>query len=255
MDLEQRVKMLEQEVALLKGQIQASLLDIQEQLLMNTYPALRAEGASQPDMRAQVIDTVPEPPAPVVQAVRPEPKADSEPPAAYPRVEISIEEAVPVVQKVRLQPVYEESRPEPPAAEPAVSTPVKQMFLDELPNDYEDETLPMQVPAPPPAQLAWDTFDRLAEWVAHAIEETSVEQTAALVEIYAQRGLILPETRDVLVQAIDLYSFYETNGSLDVDFEEPAFQVQTPRERRRDLILRLVAGFHSLDEGSEESHG
>src|SRR5690606_32075826 len=43
MDLEQRVTMLEQEVQILKNQIQATLLDIQEHLLTNAYPSLRAE--------------------------------------------------------------------------------------------------------------------------------------------------------------------------------------------------------------------
>ena len=43
MQLQHRIKILEQELEILKNQIQKSLLDIQEQLLANTYPALRAE--------------------------------------------------------------------------------------------------------------------------------------------------------------------------------------------------------------------
>src|SRR5450432_2809169 len=43
MDMEQRVKILEQELEILKGQIQATLLEIQEHILTNAYPALRAE--------------------------------------------------------------------------------------------------------------------------------------------------------------------------------------------------------------------
>lgn len=45
MNLEQRVQALEQELQILKHQIQATLLDIREQLLNNTYPELRAENA------------------------------------------------------------------------------------------------------------------------------------------------------------------------------------------------------------------
>lgn len=41
-DLEQRVQALEQELQILKNQIQVILLDIQEQVLSNTYPSLRA---------------------------------------------------------------------------------------------------------------------------------------------------------------------------------------------------------------------
>ncbi|MBI5671464.1 MAG: hypothetical protein HZC41_26020 [Chloroflexi bacterium] len=45
MELEQRVQALEQEMQVLKNQIQATLLDIQEYLLTNKYPTLRAEDA------------------------------------------------------------------------------------------------------------------------------------------------------------------------------------------------------------------
>lgn len=43
MDMEQRVKTLEQEMKVLKNQIQKTLLDIQEQVLLQYHPALRAE--------------------------------------------------------------------------------------------------------------------------------------------------------------------------------------------------------------------
>jgi hypothetical protein len=53
MDLEQRMQALEQELAILKNQIQATLLDIREQVLNNSYPALRAENVlAEPDAGA-----------------------------------------------------------------------------------------------------------------------------------------------------------------------------------------------------------
>jgi hypothetical protein len=42
-ELEQRVKTLEYEVKLLKNEVQRTLLDIQEQVLVHYYPALRTE--------------------------------------------------------------------------------------------------------------------------------------------------------------------------------------------------------------------
>lgn len=48
MDLEHRVAALEQELQILKNQIQATLLDIREHLLNNTYPALKAEEVKAP---------------------------------------------------------------------------------------------------------------------------------------------------------------------------------------------------------------
>jgi len=43
MDLEKKVQILEQEIEILKNQIQATLLDIKEQMLTHTYPVLRAD--------------------------------------------------------------------------------------------------------------------------------------------------------------------------------------------------------------------
>jgi len=43
MELEQRVKVLEYELKILKNEIQRTLLDIQEQVLVHYYPSLRAE--------------------------------------------------------------------------------------------------------------------------------------------------------------------------------------------------------------------
>lgn len=43
MNAEQRIQALEKELEILKNQIQVSLLDIQEHLLTNAYPALRSE--------------------------------------------------------------------------------------------------------------------------------------------------------------------------------------------------------------------
>lgn len=46
MDIEQRVKSLEQEMKILKNQVQKTLLDIQEQILVHYHPALRTEDES-----------------------------------------------------------------------------------------------------------------------------------------------------------------------------------------------------------------
>jgi hypothetical protein len=44
--LEQRIKSLEYEMKILKSEVQRTLLDIQEQILVHYYPTLRAEDAS-----------------------------------------------------------------------------------------------------------------------------------------------------------------------------------------------------------------
>lgn len=49
MALEDRVKALEQEMKVLKNEIQSTLLDIQEQVLIHRYPSLRAEESLPPE--------------------------------------------------------------------------------------------------------------------------------------------------------------------------------------------------------------
>ncbi|MBC7337323.1 MAG: hypothetical protein H5U01_13805, partial [Clostridia bacterium] len=62
MDLEQRIRKLEDELKILKNQIQATLLDIEEQLMGHYYPSLRSSTPEQPDpppsMRLRERDNV-----------------------------------------------------------------------------------------------------------------------------------------------------------------------------------------------------
>jgi hypothetical protein len=72
MDLEKRVQQLEEELEILKNQIQMTLLDIQEQLLTNAYPSLRSEhqpsAPNMPAPQAPASVYTPPPPEPVAQA-------------------------------------------------------------------------------------------------------------------------------------------------------------------------------------------
>jgi hypothetical protein len=56
MNAEQRIQALEQELEILKNQIQVSLLDIQEYLLTNAYPALRSDAGQPPVNNTNVVD-------------------------------------------------------------------------------------------------------------------------------------------------------------------------------------------------------
>jgi len=71
-ELEQRVKTLEYEIKILKNEIQRTLLDIQEQILIHYYPSLRSEETQPPASVAQAVEAArakrgeqpPAPPAP-----------------------------------------------------------------------------------------------------------------------------------------------------------------------------------------------
>ncbi len=58
MTLEQKVKTLEYEMKILKNEIQQTLLDIQEQLLLHYYPSLRTSESSPPDGILRSIEAI-----------------------------------------------------------------------------------------------------------------------------------------------------------------------------------------------------
>lgn len=56
MELEQRVKALEYEIKILKNEIQRTLLEIQEQVLLHYYPALRSDESAPSEAIIQSLD-------------------------------------------------------------------------------------------------------------------------------------------------------------------------------------------------------
>jgi hypothetical protein len=118
MELEQRVKTLEYEVKILKNEVQRTLLDIQEQVLIHYYPMLRIDEPKPSDGTVQAVEqlrarnSVPAPAASAAPAAPPiaspapaapiaAPPAASAPSAA-PAV-ASVEAAAPTVKKVSLE--------------------------------------------------------------------------------------------------------------------------------------------------------
>jgi hypothetical protein len=112
MELEQRVKMLEQEVEVLKHQLQTTLLDIQELLLTNAYPSLRSEESGS-----------------ARTASRKMPQAVEEP----------VEQVVPVIRRVSLEAADNEDEETPYAevVEPARKAATKKAVRAPLPADDE----------------------------------------------------------------------------------------------------------------------
>lgn len=250
MDLENRVKQLEQEVAVLKGQIQTTLLDIQEQLLTNAYPALRSEAFQapvaprrEPEHARQDAVTAAPPDAPAAPAVAELPPVAMRPLASLPEQDCP---PAPVIQ-VRIAPSAEDTLVQP--------SPIRTLRIDDSAAD--NKPLPLQEIIPAGEELGHSMVDQLADWTASSVEDIGVERTLALVESYARRGKLTAAMRETLLQAINLYSFYESNGALDVEFEalSPLERSMTPRERRRHLIVRLVDGFLSMNDSPGGAHG
>ena len=58
MELEQRVKALEYEMKILKNEVQRTLLDIQEQILVHYYPQLRIEESRPSDGTVAAVEAI-----------------------------------------------------------------------------------------------------------------------------------------------------------------------------------------------------
>ncbi|MBZ0275990.1 MAG: hypothetical protein K8I60_07595 [Anaerolineae bacterium] len=103
MDLEKRVQELEQELLILKNQIQTTLLDIQEQLLTQTYPALRSSAPTQP-AAVPMPESTHHPVAPV-SSYTPPPVNDSPADTGTIKVrKVSLNDVLPQVQEPPRQP-------------------------------------------------------------------------------------------------------------------------------------------------------
>jgi hypothetical protein len=73
MELEQRVKTLEYEMKILKNEIQRTLMDIQEQILVHYYPSLRREDDTPSEGIIQTFESIQKKKGPVEETSPPPP--------------------------------------------------------------------------------------------------------------------------------------------------------------------------------------
>jgi hypothetical protein len=283
MNLEQRVQALELEVQVLKNQIQATLLDIREQLLNGTYPALRGE------------DSSPEPgAAPAVAATAPQP--------AVARPADSLKEDVPVAGHVRqvslkdLQaPDFDEDTdeavipnyPAPPAAsvraprptngsstsrvsEVPDDPPVRRMPRNDhrraLPEDRSmtesdlsalpfltdtDDAPPYITPSEQLTQADWASLALLESWTSHKVQELGARRTRELIKMYTVQGRFDAKIRDALLQLVTIVSEEDEPpaaqpGSRALPQPASASHTGTHGELPpQNMILKLIAGVQS----------
>lgn len=181
MDLEQRVETLEQELQILKNQIQTTLLDIQEQLLTNAYPSLRAE------------DMMPESTTP--------PSSKNGAPITTlsfnaPRDEFhggmsEDNQSVPSVRQVSLNdlgPVDETRKPTVPKAGPTPQ-----------PTASDNEH--------------WQNIEALEEWATDKMKTIGLKRTKKLVKMYAEQGHFSAEEEQTLLQFVSLFEHEQRQNS------------------------------------------
>jgi hypothetical protein len=209
-ELEQRVKALEQELAVLKHQIQVTLLEVHEQVLAQKHPDLRADGATGP--------------ASAQAAVRPETPILAENSApreahsgggngAVSASQLDIPETLPLTQ------------PPEPAAVPA-------------PDDaYALETA---VPVLAPARADWSEVVSTINWLQESIEQVGIAHTRREIALYVRDGVLPPEVEMPLLELLDLY---EARDAFEADREHQSSVTQvlaelinSRRAREEELI-------------------
>jgi hypothetical protein len=172
MTLEERVKALEDELSILKNQIQSTLLDIQEQILVSRYPTLRSQDPASGGTR---------------------PPCDN---GSHRRAP-----AFAGVQTVFLKDQEQEATLEQEALQEALDT--------EEAAEASDSALTSsgRSPAPQAAAAGKASAAPLAElttWVGSSVERIGKERTRKAIEIYAQGGYLAAETKDMLLQLLSL---------------------------------------------------
>ena len=182
MELEKRVQALEQEVEILKNQIQATLLEIQELMLTNRHTELRSGDAP----ATHGASANPPHAAPPIKSFRPSGEAVTDAAEAPP---------VTAVRSVSLDNGHGEAHQRRGAA------------------IRNTDTFPQVDPA------GWSSLEEMEEWVGAKIEKYGPEHTRQLVHMYGSRGRFTTDVIDALLQFVDLYE--RTMNPPFVDREAP----------------------------------
>jgi hypothetical protein len=203
MDLEQRVETLEQELQILKNQIQTTLLDIQEQILTNAYPSLRAEEISPP-----------------------------------PGMKSSSKNGAPITTLSFNTPSTDETQGAMSGDSGSIPN-VRQVSLDDLETDTRKPTSPKVSPTPQPTAgeqpLDWQVVEELEEWATDKVKNIGVKRTKKLVEMYAEQGRFSAAEEETLLQFVSLFEREQRQNSTHRDASrrqrKPKASEQPPRSK------------------------
>lgn len=205
MNLEQRVQALENEVAVLKNQIQTTLLDIQAMLMTNAHPALRGE--AQTPSNSWHDDTAPAAPPTSALPVRKfslEQTGDTDDDDALPLVRqaspVQTIAATPPLAPLtsgrngakepaqRAAPIYAE--PPAPAPRPAQAA---QFHMPEAPQRSR------QAAAASTHQAHDDRMEQLRLWVQDKVDELGGQATIDELLTYSHSDYFTPEELNELI--------------------------------------------------------
>jgi hypothetical protein len=176
MSLEKRIETIEHEMKILKNEIESTLLEIQNQILIHYYPSLRAEDPSSPK-------------------------------------EISLIAETPLEDK-RDEAQRRESAGRRPMNNDAYTAPrTREVSLDELTEKSkqvsivrtEQPAAAKEGPVPwPEAVISQAALTHIAKWVNEAVEKIGKVGAQNMIESHAGTEHCTPEVKDVLLQFISL---------------------------------------------------
>lgn len=212
MSLEDRVETLEHELKILKNEIESTLLEIQNQVLIHYYPAFRAE---EPTPARDLLPFVNVPPKASEPAQRQE-KASS-------RAGMDVDYTKPKTREVSLDAIVGKANATSPLVEPPTRFKREVVALDEDEFDEEpgDETVDPPATTLNPAALA-----HLARWVNESVEKIGKDRTQELIDSSTTIDQRMPAVQDALTQLLELG-----------EEEEPPSQVTT--KDLLDMLMKL----------------
>lgn len=173
-NLEQRIQALEREVQLLKGQIQATLLEINEQLLSQAYPTLMGGDA-----------------APVTPAVPPVVAPQSAPSTRVRQFSLTDEAADDEPSQIQVKPVA--------ASNGRRSRPA------ELDCDGADSFAPAQRLSSIDSSSPGRDWIELEQWVTQKVEKLGARRTRNLIDLYTEQERLTRRERALLLEFLYVY--------------------------------------------------
>jgi hypothetical protein len=181
--LEQRVKTLEYEIKILKNEVQRTLLDIQEQILVHYYPSLRSENDGPTEGTIQSIEEIRQKKKQLGGDTPPEPTrgqsaASQSQPSTGPQMkEVTLDEA-------------KAQRPTPDD---------EQGSADDVERQEKDEMVV------------------LSGWVSNTAKRIGKDPTATLVRAYIDQDILSPHVEQPLLRLIGLIDQSDTPSNVAVN--------------------------------------
>jgi len=201
--LEQRVKTLEYEIKILKNEVQRTLLDIQEQILVHYYPSLRSENDGPSEGTIQSIEEIRQKKQ-QLGGDRTSAPAAGQPAAGQPAAG----------QPAAGRPAGGQSASPDPSA--SMGPKMKEVSLDEAkaqrpsPND-------VPTPAEDAEKKEQDEMVVLSGWVSSTAKRIGKDPTSTLVRAYIEQDILSPHVEQPLLRLIGLIDQSDTPSNVAVN--------------------------------------